>query len=157
MFKGKSELMNKNIDKALEYFAMTQTSIRNMREFETITWYETGYLHLLDLRFDLALECFLKFSEHSKWSIVFNHFILSLLYGACGQYDKANENLNSKVKLCGRKNPIEAYAFKRMEYLRKLKNKTDVLFQFFCIELTYLWVYLPFASESQQIKTLESK
>jgi hypothetical protein len=148
--------MVKNVDQALEYFTMTQTNISNMRELETLTFYEIGYLHLLNLRFDLALECFLKFTEHSKWSIVFNYFILSILYGSCGQYEKANETLNFKAKLSGRKNPIESYALKRVEYLRKIKDKDDILYQFFCIELTYLWVYLPYAKEAQLIKTLES-
>jgi hypothetical protein len=157
LYKAKTELMNKNLDKSLEIYSMTLQFTSNIRELETITEYERGLIFLLNLDYSLAHDCFIKFTKNSKWSSVFNVYLIILLNGCLENFKKVDEMLNLKLKLSTRKNLIEIYALKRIDYLKKLTNKPASVYKFFCLELTYLWCYIPYAKLENLIKMLDGK
>ena len=157
LYKAKTEFMNKNIDKSLEIYSMTLEYTANIRELDTITEYERGLIYLLNLDYSLANECFMKFTINSKWSSVFNNFLIIILNGSLGNFNKVDEVMNLKLKLAPRKSLIEIYALKRIDYLKKLSIKTTPIYQFLCLELTYLWCYIPYAKQESLIKMLDGK
>ncbi len=158
LYKAKTEFINKNIDKSLEIFIQTHQHTSNIRELETITWYEMGLIYVLNLDYNVAYDCFIKFTSNSKWSFVFNAYLMILLNGCLNNFDKVEQILKAKVKLAQHKNPIEIYSLKRIEFLKKLTNKNSTsIYQFLCLELTYLWCYIPYAKKESMIKMLDGK
>ena len=158
LYKAKTEFLNKNIDKSLEIYSLTSRYTSNIRELETITWYEMGLIHLLNLDYNLAHDCLIKFTIDSRWSHVFNVYLVIILNGSLNNFRKVDELLNSKFKLSSRKNLIEIFSLKRIEFLKSLKNKNSpFIYQFFCLELTYLWCYIPYAKRESLIKMLDGR
>lgn len=160
LFKAKNEFINKNIDQALETYLIAHEYTSNIRELATLNWYELGLIYVINLNNTLAFECFKKFTENSKWSYAFNAYLTILLNGSLGYFQQFDDLLKTKIKLAPRKNPIEIYSLKRIEFIKKLCNEskyTPQIYQFLLLELAFLWCYLPYAKRDNLIKMLESE
>ena len=159
LYKAKNEFMNKNIDKALETYLVTHHYTANIRELETLAWYEMGLIYLTNLNYELAFDSFAKFTSDSKWSFVFNVYLMTILNGCLSNFSKVDELLKSKLKLSQRKNPIEIYSLKRIEFLKKTADtKTSTsIYEFLCLELVYLWCCVPYAKKENLVKMLDGR
>ena len=149
--------MKKDLNKAMEFLQKAQESASKIPEMKCITWYEMALVHLLNCNYELAFQAFAEFVKTSKWSLSFNAFIIALLNGCLGKFDVANEGIKVGSKISAPKNPIEFYAQKRIEYLKKNPIKTKHTCEFFCVELLFLWVNLPYGAEENLKKMLNGK
>jgi hypothetical protein len=151
------QLMKKDLNKMMEYLQKAQESASKIPEMKCITWYEMALVHLLNCNYDLAFQAFAEFVKTSKWSLSFNALIIALLNGCLGRFDVANEGIKAGSKISSPKNPIEIYAQKRIEYLKKNPVKTKLTCEFFCVELLFLWVNLPYGTEENLKKMLNGE
>ena len=55
------QLLLKDSEKALEFFQITLTNAKKAREIESLILYEMSILHLTNMNFDKAKECFVPF------------------------------------------------------------------------------------------------
>jgi hypothetical protein len=148
------EFIKKDLGKTLEFVQKAQDNASRIPEMMCITWYEMGLVHLLNLDYQLAFDSFTQFAKSSKWSLSLNALLSALLHGCLGRFDLANQAIKVGSKVSQQKNPIEFYAQKRIEFLKKNPIKNTITCEFFCIELLFLWVYLPYADEDHLRKML---
>jgi hypothetical protein len=152
------QFLVKDTDKALELYQVTLRNARKAREIESLMFYEMTFLHLTNLDYVKAKENFMPFSEVSHWSRIFNAYVKILINGSLNDFENFNENLIKAVETPTKRNPIDFYASKRLQYL--LKNESEItkeLCEFFIIELLYLWVLIPFCNEDKRNNMIQSK
>jgi hypothetical protein len=150
-------VLTKNLENALSNFEMALGITNSTVAIQCIVLYEMGLIHLLNLDYDKAIECFSRFIKYSKWSNSFNTLLMVLLNGSVNDLKMANQLLKSAPKSPQKRNPIENYAHRRLDYLKKWQIKSKHRCQFFLLELLFLWVYIPFAPSSKLIQMLQSE
>ena len=92
-----------------------------------------------------------------KFSI--NGYICAVLSGSLGKSDQANAYIKASLKIIAaqtkKKNPIEIFAVRRLEYFKKNPIKTVELCQLLCVEMLFLWICLPYCTEEKLRKMLD--
>jgi hypothetical protein len=152
------QILLKSSERALEYFEITFKNARNAKEIESLIYYEMAILHLTDLNYTKAKECFVPFSQVSHWSWGFNAYVNILLNGCLNDFTSFKEDLESGLKTPKKYNPIDFYTNKRLQYLKKIEDTINQeLCEFFIIELLYLWVLIPYCSEEKSNQMIKSK
>lgn len=157
-YKGRYYRSLRDLKKAHECFQQAIDYATQTRELQLIAVYETGWLHLMNLNYEVALGYFKRLSEESKWSRSFHKYVCALLHGAIGNFKDANQAIKdglSAVKM--KSNPIEMLAMKRLEYFKKNQIKTNAICEFMCIELNFLWVCIPYCEKNALETMLQSK
>lgn len=159
-YKGKyCRSVMRDLVASLEYYERASANISHIREIQFISIYEIGWLHLQNLDYEKALASFDILSKESKWSRSFNGYISAILSGANGNFPQANLYIKNSLKILAaqnrKKNPIELFAMKRLEYFKKNTiNKTD-LCELLCIELLFLWICFPYCTTDKLEKMLQ--
>lgn len=151
------QLLKKDLGKMMEFLEKAQESASRIPEMKCITWYEMALVHLLNCNYEAGLVAFTEFAKTSKWSLSYNALIIAILNGCLGRFDVANQGIKAGSKISSPKNPIEFYAQKRIEYLKKNPIKTKLTCEFFCVEMLFLWVNLPYGTEENLKKMLDGK
>ena len=114
----------------------------------------------MNLNYIQALEYFDILSKESKWSRSFNGYICSIIAGSQGLFAAANQYVKESLKILAsqtrKKNPIEVFAVKRLEYFKKNEINSKDLCELLCIELLFLWIRLPYCRQAELQKMLDS-
>lgn len=160
--KGKYQRsLLKDLEGSLRTYELAAEYSSHIREIQLVSIYEIGWIHLTNLDYEKALEKFLILHKESKWSRTFSTYICAILCGCMGNYTQANQHVKEALKTLAsqtrKSNPIELFALKRNEYLKKNPINSKHLCELLVIELLYLWVCLPFSSEENLNRMLESK
>ncbi|CAF0703105.1 unnamed protein product [Brachionus calyciflorus] len=141
----------KDLNGSLLCYEQAAEYSNHIREIQLISVYEIGWIHLTNLNYAQALEKFLILHKDSKWSKSFSTYICAILSASLGNFSQANQYIKDAVKLIASQtrklNPIELFAQKRCEFLKKNSFKTKSVGELLVIELLYLWVCLPFTTE----------
>lgn len=132
----------------------------HIREIQLISIYEIGWIRLSQLDYAKALENFQVLQKESRWSKSFQTYVCAVLSGCLGKFSEANGYIKEAIKLFNtqakKNSPIELFAMKRNEYLKKNPIKVKELYELLALELLYLWVHLPFCDEAAYNKMLQS-
>jgi len=79
--------------------------------------------------------------------------------GCLGKFTQANAYVKEAIKIFNaqakKNSPIELFAVKRNEYLKKNPVKSKEFCELLAIELLYLWVSFPFCDEKSLNKMLQ--
>lgn len=149
----------KDLNSSLENYEIASKNSEHIREIQFIATYEIGWLHLQNLDYEKALQSFDILSKESKWSRSFNGYICAVLSGSLGKSDQANAYIKASLKIIAaqtkKKNPIEIFAVRRLEYFKKNPIKTVELCQLLCVEMLFLWICLPYCTEEKLRKMLD--
>ncbi len=133
----------------------------HIKEIQLISIYEIGWLYMQQLNYVKALEYFEILHKNSKWSRSFGTYICAILHGANGNFALANQYSKEAMKILAaqtkKMNPIESFALKRNEYIKKNPIKSKTFAEILVCELLYLWVCYPYMDEKHLKKALESK
>jgi len=159
-FKGKfCRTSLHDLKASLENYEIASENSKHIREIQFISIYEIGWLHLQNLDFEKSLEYFHILSKESKWSRSFNGYISAVVAGSSGKFDEANAYTKEAIKIISsqkrKKNPIEVFALKRLEYFKKNPIKTKNLCELLSVEMLFLWVCFPYCDEDKLNKMLE--
>ena len=116
----------------------------------------------MHLDYAQALEHFDVLHKHSKWSRSFSTYICAVLQGAMGNFAEANKLSKESIKILAaqtkrKSNPIESFALKRNEYIKKNPFKTKQFAEMLACELLYIWVCYAFMEEPTLKKALIRK
>lgn len=133
-----------NSEKAIEYIQAVQKNSIEIREIQSIAWFELGFLNLMKFNYSNARDCFDKFSKDSKWSPSFNIFIDVILRGCQNDLDNLKNDVNSALLLSHKKNFVEKVFRFRLQYLSQLSSITQSLCELLFVEVLYLWLYIPY-------------
>jgi hypothetical protein len=151
-------VLMKDLNNALCSFALTLENVQSTVAIKCVALYEIGLIHLLNMDYDKALGCFVAFSKDSKWSDSFNTLLAILINGSLDDLKMASQILKqASGKPTQKRNPIENYAHRRLEYLKKHSIKSKTTCQFFLIELLFLWMYIPYGESNKLNEMLASK
>jgi tetratricopeptide (TPR) repeat protein len=146
---------------SMESYEKAANYSSHIKEIQIISVYEMGWLHMQQLNYTKALEHFEILHKGSKWSKSFGTYICAILHGANGNFSLANQYSKEAIKILTaqtkKTNPIESFALKRNEYIKKNPIKTKAFAEMLVCELLYLWVCYPFMEESYLKKALGSK
>jgi hypothetical protein len=145
------ELVEKNQLLAEEDLKKMQIHASQIPELIALVWYEFGMLYLMKLDFKQALVAIEKFAQTSKWSVSFNSLLLIVLNGALENQDKVSQLIKQIPKSSQMKNPIEMYAQRRIEFIKKASSKllkTKSFHEFLIVELLYIFGFLPFCERN---------
>ena len=161
-FKGKySRTALRDIKGSLENYEIASKNSEHIREIQFISIYEIGWLHMQNLDYEKALHSFDILAKESKWSRSFNGYISGVIAGAMSRFDDANLYMKNSIKIINaqsrKKNPIEIFAMKRLEYFKKNVIKTSDLCALMCVEMLFLWICFPYTDEDKLVKMLASK
>lgn len=158
-FKGKyCRTVLKDIPASLANYEIASKNSEHIREIQFISIYEIGWLHLQNLDYELALLSFDVLARESKWSRSFNGYISGVIAGAMGEFSKANAYMKSSLKIINgqarKKNPIEVFALKRLEYFKKNEVGSKDLCELLCVEMLFLWICFPYTDKEKLEKML---
>jgi len=153
-FKGKyCRTVLRDLKASLDNYQIASSNSQHIRDIQFISIYEIGWLHLQNLEFDRALQNFDILSKESKWSKSFNGYISGIIAGAMGKFNEANDYMKSSLKIITsqsrKKNPIELFALKRLEYFKKNLIKSSELCALLCVEMLFLWICLPYTEQDK--------
>lgn len=148
--KGKyNRSIKRDLNQSIKDYEESVECAVNTREIQLISIYELGWVYLMKLDYEKALEYFKRLSEESKWSKSFHMYVCSLLFGCLEKFTEANEAVKDGLKLVTKKsNPVEVFAQKRLEFFKKQTLKNKEICELMIIELNFLWVCLPFCEQS---------
>ena len=150
-----------NLVASLESYETAAANSSHIREIQLISIYEIGWLHLQNLNYAAALESFAVLAKDSKWSRSFNAYISGICCGAMGKFELANQYVKDALKIVAsqsrKKNPIEVFALKRLEYFKKNAIKRSELCKLLVVELQFLWICFPYCETDKLEKMLQSK
>lgn len=160
-FKGKfCRTSLHDLKASMENYEIASENSKHIREIQFISIYEIGWLHLQNLDFDKCLEYFHVLSKESKWSRSFNGYICAVVAGSLGKFAEANAYAKEAIKIISsqkrKKNPIEMFALKRLEYFKKNPITTTNLCELLCVEMLFLWVCFPYCDQDKLTKMLDS-
>jgi len=78
-----------------------------------------------------------------------------------GKFELANQYVKDALKIVAsqsrKKNPIEVFALKRLEYFKKNAIKRSELCELLVVELQFLWICFPYCETDKLEKMLQSK
>lgn len=161
-FKGKFyRTALRDLKGSLENYEIASKNSEHIREIQFISIYEIGWLHLQNLNYSESLKSFDVLARESKWSKTFNGYISCVVAGAMAKFPEANAYVKSSLKILSsqsrKKNPIELFAVKRLEYFKKNPIKDADLCELLCVEMLFLWICFPYCDEDKLNKMLQSK
>ncbi len=159
-FKGKyCRTVLRDLKASLDNYEIASKNSEHIRDIQFISIYEIGWLHLQNLEYEKALQSFDILAKESKWSKSFNGYISGIIAGAMGKFDEANAYMKNSLKIISsqsrKKNPIEVFALKRLEYFKKNAVKSSELCALLCVEMLFLWICLPYTENDKLAKMLE--
>lgn len=160
--KGKyNRAIVRDLSASLGNYEEALANSNHIREIQLISMYEIGWIHLCQLDYPKALENFEVLQKESRWSKSFSTYICAVLTGAQGKFAPANAYVKEAIKIFNsqpkKNNPIELFAMRRNEYLKKNSIKSKELCELLVIELLYLWVNLPYCDESVLTRMLQGR
>ena len=160
-FKGKfHRTILLDLPGSLASYQLASTHSAHIKEIQLISMYEIGWLHMQQLDYARALEQFEMLHKSSKWSRSFGTYICAVLYGAMGNFDQANRYAKEALKILAaqtkKSNPIELFALRRNEFIKKNPIKTKLFAEMLVLEMLYLWVCFPYMDEQSLKKVLAS-
>lgn len=161
-YKGKfCRSVLRDLQSSLESYETAAANSSHIREIQLISIYEIGWLHLQNLEYEKALQSFSVLAKDSKWSRSFNAYICGICCGAMGKLDLANQYMKDALKIINsqtrKKNPIELFSLKRLEYFKKNTIKKSDLCELLVVELQFLWICFPYCDQDKLEKMLQSK
>jgi tetratricopeptide (TPR) repeat protein len=131
-----------------------------IKEVKLISLYEIGWIHVHQLSYAKAIDCFDVLHLTAKWARWFSTYVCAVLHSANGNFESADYFCKEALKImAGQKkhknNPAEGFALKRTEYIKKNPIKTTTFPEMLVCELLYVWVCYPYMEEASLKKTLE--
>lgn len=158
--KGKyHRTIMRDLDAALASYEEAKANSTRIREIQLISMYEIGWIHLSKLDYAKALENFEVLQKESRWSRSFSAYMCAVLAGSLGKYADANNYVKEAIKAFNaqpkKNSPIELFAMRRNEYLKKYPVKSKELCELLCVELLYLWVSFPYCDKETLNKMLQ--
>ena len=147
----------RDLDAAHNCFQQAFECAAQTRELQLIAVYELGWLHLMNLKYEDALNCYKRLSEESKWSTSYHKYVCALLNGCLKKIQEANQYIKEGINAIKHKNnPIELFAVKRLEYFKKNPIQSSEICEFMCVELVFLWVCIPYCERTKLEKMIQS-
>jgi hypothetical protein len=157
-FKSKFYGLNlKENQKAMKYAELSHKYSGQIPEFQSLTWFEMGFLNLMNLEFGKSLKCYEQFAKDSKWSLSFNVYIKVLLKGCLNSTDDLKNEVERALNITSRRNFIEKFSKHRLNFLNQLGLITKSVCELLLVEILFLWGYIPFCSAKSLKEFLISK
>ena len=151
------ELVLKEHNEAMKYVQLAHKYSAQIPEFQTLTWFEMGFLYLMNLDFAKSLECVERFTKDSKWSLSFNVYIKVLLKGCLDSKENLKNVVAEAVNISCKRNFIEKFSRNRLNYLNQLDVITKDIYELLLVELLYFWLFIPYCTQQSLKAFLESK
>ncbi len=152
------ELLLKNSESALDYLQLLNSCAGPLQEMKSMSFYESGFLHLMSLNYTKALESFEEFGKHSNWSQSLNAYLFVLTSNCIEIWpkNKLDAYLKKTLSTTNRRNFLEKFSRKRLEYLYDDAVISKGLYEILVVEVLYLFVYLPYCNQRNLEKIYQS-
>ncbi|CAF4106539.1 unnamed protein product, partial [Rotaria magnacalcarata] len=151
-FQGRIERIERDLPRALLTFhnglnvpnsQQQSAGVVRSNELDQVLIYDLGFCYLMMLDFDQALKYFTKLKEESRWSKAFYCYVCAICTAAKNDGKTSAVFVKDGIKLLQkRSNPIELFAQKRLEYLKKNSISPSAA-HILVFEMLYLWILLP--------------
>jgi tetratricopeptide (TPR) repeat protein len=148
----------KDLTLSLASYQLAAQNSAHIREIQSISIYEMGWLYLMDLDYARAFEQFQVLHKTARWSRSFSTYICAILHGTMKDFGQANQFIKEASQILAantrKNNVIEVFALKRVEYFKKNPIGSQALCELLVIELLYMWVCIVFCKEENLKKMI---
>ncbi|XP_028406019.1 tetratricopeptide repeat protein 39C-like [Dendronephthya gigantea] len=134
-----------NFSEATRSLSMALEKPLAHKEMMVFCDYEIGWCHLLEMRWDLAIEAFIRVKDAAIWSQCFYVYLIGVLHGVQGNTSEAVIYLRYVPSLVKRKTPLSVFLIRKASScIQTPPNNTESLV--LLLEIIYLWECLPTCS-----------
>ena len=89
----------RDLSASLTSYQEASKNSAHIREIQSISIYEMGWLHLMNLDYAKALEQFEILHQIARWSRSFSTYICAILHGSMQDFTKANQFVKETLKI----------------------------------------------------------
>ena len=89
----------RDLSLSLASYQLAAKNAEHIREIQSISIYEMGWLYLMNLDYGKADEQFEILHKTSRWSRSFSTYICAILHGSMGDFTKANQYVKEAIKI----------------------------------------------------------
>ena len=89
----------RDLSLSLASYQLAAKNSEHIREIQSISIYEMGWLYLMNLDYAKADEQFEILHKTSRWSRSFSTYICAILHGSMGDFLKANQYVKDAIKI----------------------------------------------------------
>jgi hypothetical protein len=89
----------RDLELSLASYQVASQNSAHIREIQSISIYEMGWLYLMDLDYTKAFEQFEVLHKTARWSRSFSTYICAILHGSMKDFAKANQYVKEASKI----------------------------------------------------------